>query len=123
MADRPVGAFRVIGWKQRPLSPTESAKGEESRGSWTPIRFQKLEVREMERVVLTRAMVGFAHMQVCAASDATDEEILAVCNARNQSGTDRGWTTVCRGDDEFWGPTRPVQCSDDPARTHFLVSC
>ena len=81
----------------------------------------------MERVVVTRAIVGIAHMQVCAVADATDEEILAVCNVQNPSGTTAGWVSVIREnyDDEFWGgkKKRPVVCADDPTRKHFIVGC
>ena len=79
----------------------------------------------MEKIIVTNPFVGIAHMQVCAANDATDEEILAVCNATNPAGTTNGWSHVCRNDepDEFWGPTCPVQCSDDKGRTHFLIAC
>lgn len=81
----------------------------------------------MDKVVVTRAMVGVCHMQVCAANDATDSEILAVCNRENPAGTSFGWTTVIRSadpeDTEFWGDTSPVACESDITRTHFLVSC
>lgn len=73
-----------------------------------------------ERVVVTRAFVGIATMQVCAAKDAADEEILAVCNATNLAGTEQGWVRVCRTPDD--GPA-PVPCADDPERTHFIVAC
>ena len=75
------------------------------------------------RVFVTRPMYGVCHMQVCAANDATDDEILAVCNQENPSGTEHGWSTVCRSDSEAWGKTAPVTCKSDPARTHFLVAC
>jgi hypothetical protein len=77
----------------------------------------------MERIVVTNPMVGIAHMQVCAVADATDEEILSVCNRDNLAGTRNGWTTVCRENDGFWGDTGPVACKDDPSRMHFLVAC
>lgn len=82
----------------------------------------------MERVVVTRAMIGICHMQVCAIKDVTDEEILDVCNAENPSGTSNGWASVIReqGDNpEFWGGDKmlPVKCDDDPERLHFLVAC
>jgi hypothetical protein len=77
----------------------------------------------MPRIVVTRSIVGIAHMQVCAEADVTDEEILAVCNRENPSGTEYGWSRVCRADDEFWGKTAPTPCADDPTRTHFLVAC
>jgi hypothetical protein len=72
----------------------------------------------LPRVVVTRAIVGIVSMQVCAVSDATDEEILAVCNRENPSGTSQGWTSVVRE-----GAGAPVTCHDDPARQHLLVSC
>ena len=79
------------------------------------------------RVVVTRAMVGIAHMQVCAVADATDEEILDVCNRENPAGTTGGWQRVCRHEaDEidFWGWGKaPVACQDDPTRIHLLVAC
>lgn len=75
------------------------------------------------RVVVTRPIKGIAHMQVCAVSDATDEEILEVCNRLNPSGAEHGWSSVCHEDSAFWGKVAPIQCADDPTRTHFIVSC
>lgn len=81
-----------------------------------------------QRVVITRPMVGICHMQVCAVENATDEEILAVCNAMNASGTTNGWTHVIRESEpksDFW-PTesmKPTPCQQDSERVHFLVSC
>ena len=72
-----------------------------------------------KRVIVTRPVIGFAHMQVCAVADATDEEILSVCNSENPSGTSHGWTGVIREE----GVQGPIQCATDPKRTHFLVSC
>lgn len=82
-------------------------------------------VTDEKRVVVTRIAVGIVHMQVCACKDATDEEILAVCNLENKAGTSNGWAKVCRNTEpeEFWGPTMPTQCADDPNRIHFLVAC
>lgn len=80
----------------------------------------------MDRVIVTRPMQGICHMQVCAARNATDEEILAVCNRDNPSGTEKGWTHVLRHDEEFLGTSGggPVPCADDPEnRFHFLVAC
>lgn len=76
-----------------------------------------------KRVVITRPICGIAHMQVCAVKDATDEEILEVCNRENPSGTSNGWTSVIRSDCEFWGPTAPVACQSEPERMHFMVAC
>lgn len=79
----------------------------------------------MERVCVTNPFCGICHMQVCAVTDATDEEILAVCNALNPSGTTNGWGTVHRVDSDWMGGIvrAPVVCADDRNRKHFLVSC
>lgn len=71
-----------------------------------------------EKIIVTKPFVGICHMQVCAESDATDEEILKVCNSQNPSGTSNGWTEVIRE-----GEGGPVECADVKGRTHFLVSC
>lgn len=82
-----------------------------------------MERESMKRVIVTRPIFGICHMQVCAAKDATDEEILEVCNRENLAGTQNGWSHVCREDSEFWGPTAPVTCADDENRLHILVAC
>jgi len=76
-----------------------------------------------ERVIITRAIVGVCHMQVCVASDVTDDEILAVCNSENPAGTLNGWSHICRENDEFWGKTEPNSCANYPGRMHYLVCC
>lgn len=81
----------------------------------------------MDRVVVTRPMVNIFTMQVCAVKDATDKEIIEVCDKENPAGTTMGWTTVIREVDEnsiFKGENKlPVVCDDDPDRLHFLVLC
>jgi hypothetical protein len=81
----------------------------------------------MNRVLISNPLCGIFHMQVCAEADATDEEILAVCNLENPSGTTNGWTTVIRRDDPedaSEGQTlAPVRCETHPERLHFLVGC
>jgi hypothetical protein len=63
-------------------------------------------------------------MQVCAVKDATDEEILLVCNEENPSGTTCGWVRVIREDIEGNpNPTGPTQCTKFKGRVHFLVGC
>ncbi len=54
----------------------------------------------MDRVVVTIPFSGICYMQVCAVSDATDEEILEVANSKNPSGTTNGWVEVAREDYE-----------------------
>jgi hypothetical protein len=83
----------------------------------------------MNRVVVTRSILdpkenglySLCYMQVCAAADASDEEILAVCNRENPSGTEHGWSRVIR-EDSHPAPG-PVQCADDDGRLHILVAC
>lgn len=85
----------------------------------------------MERVVILRPMMRLFAMQVCAVSDATDEEILRVCNLQNPSGTTNGWCEVIRHvekhhEDNFQAFSKncePVTCEDDPNRTHFIIGC
>jgi len=81
----------------------------------------------MDRVIVTNPFCGFAHMSVCAANDASDAEILAVCNAKNPAGTLNGWCDVVRFADEngFTTPNMlPVACADHPnERTHYMVAC
>lgn len=72
----------------------------------------------LARVIITKCMVGIFHMQVCAVADATDEEILAVCNRENPSGTSMGWCQVVRS-----GEGAPVNCEQHSGRTHFLAAC
>jgi hypothetical protein len=74
--------------------------------------------RMMDRIVVTNWFFGIFCMQVCAEKDATDEEILLVCNRENVSGTTNGWVTVIRD-----GEGAPVVCNDDPRRLHILVAC
>lgn len=76
----------------------------------------------MERVVVSIPFAGLCYMQVCAVADATDEEILEVANRENPAGTENGWMEVARENDEN-EQKRPVQCADDPNRTHFILTC
>ena len=80
----------------------------------------------MNRVEITRSIMGILHMQVCAVDDATDEEILKVCNEENPSGVENGWSEVIRESDDSLGREEnkvPVPCEDHEGRTHFLVLC
>ena len=78
----------------------------------------------MERVIVTNPMVGIFGMQVCAIEDATDEEILKVCNSENVSGTSNGWCRVIREIRDDWDTNAlPVRCADYPDRVHFIVTC
>jgi hypothetical protein len=81
----------------------------------------------MNRVKVTKCMVGICGMQVCAVKDATDEEILAVCNRENPSGTSNGWSEVVREIDESCAyrtkNMQPGQCETYEDRMHFIVIC
>lgn len=81
---------------------------------------------QWNKIEVTKCMVGICHMQVCAHKDATDDEILEVCNRENPAGTSNGWSGVHREadpEDSFWKLPGAVQCADDPDRLHILVSC
>lgn len=72
----------------------------------------------MERVIVTRPIIGICHMQVCACNDASEAEILEVANRDNPAGTSQGWTSIERD-----GVQAPVPCKDEPDRTHYLLAC
>ena len=72
----------------------------------------------MERVVVTRPVMGLLYMQVCAVEGATDEEILGVANSKNPAGTTNGWARVVRD-----GEMKPVPCEDHPGRQHLILVC
>jgi hypothetical protein len=75
----------------------------------------------MEKIIITRPILGLCHMQVCAITTATDTEILQYCNKHNPSGTTNGWTTVIRDDPDK--NLNPVQCKEYEKRMHYLISC
>jgi hypothetical protein len=81
----------------------------------------------MKRVIITQPIFGICYMQVCAEADASDEEILEVCNSENPSGTTNGWAEVIRTVEEehnYRIPNfQPVQCSEYSDRQHFLIVC
>jgi hypothetical protein len=65
---------------------------------------------------------ALCYMRVCAAADATDEEILAHANSDNPAGTEHGWSHVVRADEGLlW--RGPVVCASDRERRHFIVVC
>ncbi len=74
----------------------------------------------MNKVIVTRCVVGICHMQVCAVASATNKEILKVCNMENPSGVSP-WGKVIRKKTK--SDPGPVKCADDSKRKHFLVSC
>lgn len=81
-----------------------------------------------QRVCVTLPYAGFRAMQVCVVQDATDQEILEVCNRENPQLVSRGWHTVVRdaahareiGVDECAAPGKCVECPD---RLHKIAIC
>ena len=73
----------------------------------------------MERIEITKPIVGICYMQVCAEEDVTDDQILEVCNKNNPSGTMNGWSEVIRGEQT----SAPVNCEKYEGRKHFMVAC
>lgn len=79
---------------------------------------------DFDRVFITKRFAGLGTMQVCTASDATDEEILSVCNQdtdkilnSQEIETDHPtWNHVIRE-----GELAPVQCEKHPSRKHIIV--
>lgn len=72
----------------------------------------------MKKIHVTRGIIGICHMQVCVEGEATDKEILDVCNQEYPSGTSNGWSEIIRS-----GEGGPVTCHEDPQRTHYLAVC
>ncbi len=82
----------------------------------------------MNRVLITKPINQLCGMNVCAVDDATDEEILAICNTENRSGTDNGWIEVVRDDSRDTHcregeSLAPVACASFPGRTHYTILC
>lgn len=75
--------------------------------------------KAMEDIIITKAMVGICHMQVCAIKSLSDKEIVDYANRFNPSGTSNGWSCVVRDDDRL----KPVQCEDHPDRQHLILVC
>lgn len=72
----------------------------------------------MEKVIVTRPMIGICHMQVCADKGVSEEEVLREANRQNPSGTMNGWSRIERD-----GSMAPVACADDPNRMHYMIVC
>ena len=77
----------------------------------------------MNKIVVTKHMIGICHMQVCAEKDSTDKEVLEVANRENPSGTSGGWAEVYREGSSCDDNCKPVVCADDPERIHLMLVC
>jgi len=84
--------------------------------------------QEGQRVLVTLPYAGFRAMQVCVVEEATDEEILKICNRENPQLVNGGWHTVVKskkhakecGVDEN---SAPGKCEDCPGRLHKIILC
>ena len=78
----------------------------------------------MNKIEITKPILGIYAMQVCAIKGLTDEEILEVCNTENPAGTTAGWTKVYREEDDTHGKNLlPVQCKEYEDREHLIIMC
>jgi len=67
-------------------------------------------------------------MQVCVVSDATDEEILRICNSENPQLVSGGWHTVVRDKDHarqlgVSEDAAPGNCVECKGRLHKIALC
>ncbi len=84
--------------------------------------------KEGQRVLVTLPWAGLRAMQVCVMKNATDEEILEVCNRENPQRTTGGWHTVVRSAEHarelhLDETSAPGQCHDCPDRMHKIAVC
>ena len=83
--------------------------------------------KEGQRVLVTLPFAGLRAMQVCAVQDATNEEILKVCNEENPQLVTGGWHTVVRTEEDIKDGTSvealPGRCVEFPDRLHIIVLC
>ena len=95
-------------------------------GSLTPEQQKELDRIASERVCVSMPVAGVYAMQVCAVDDATDEEILYVCNRDNPSHAGyTKWNEVVRDPKKSnLGPgAAPGPCAELKGRIHFIVRC
>ena len=81
-----------------------------------------------QRVCVTLPFAGLRAMQVCAVADATDEEILKVCNEENPQLVQRGWHTVVRTEadcerEHVDKEAVPGKCVECEGRLHIIALC
>ena len=87
-----------------------------------PSPLPRVEVTRTAMRPSTHGLYAFCTMQVCAVADASDEEILRVCNAENPSGVNP-WDTVVRTDDDHKVMPGRNPCAEHAGRFHYLVLC
>jgi len=83
---------------------------------------------EGQRVCVTLPFAGFRAMQVCCVEDATDDEILKVCNAENPQMVTGGWHTVVKSKEHARelgvnDSAAPGDCVECPGRKHKIALC
>jgi hypothetical protein len=79
-------------------------------------------------VVVTKALMGpewgiwaLVYMQVCAHGECPPELIEQRANELNPPGSSAPWRLSTEGPDGQ--DLSPVQCAQDPARLHHMLSC
>lgn len=97
----------------------------EAGAFWDSVR-----VRRRKRAMVTGAYAGLFACQVCVVPDATDEEILAVCNRDDPRTEGFSWTKVIRTKEDVkaeglrsldGSSVIPGQCVECPPRLHMIV--
>jgi hypothetical protein len=77
----------------------------------------------MDKVIITRPIIGICWMQACVEDGVSDEEILSECNRLNPAGTQLGWSRIYQDDEEQEKTFRPVRCNDHSNRRHVILVC
>lgn len=65
--------------------------------------------------------IGFVSASVCAAGDATVEEVSARLGALHPTGLSWGWQLASEA--FRTGESNPCPCNTDPTRRHWLLTC
>jgi hypothetical protein len=64
---------------------------------------------------------ALCYMQVCAHGEVPPERVEEVANLENPPGSSAPWSITSKGPEGT--DLSPVQCLDDPARLHYMLSC
>lgn len=80
-------------------------------------------------VVVTKFMMdpaewglyAMCYMQVCAYGEVSEEQVEERANTLNPPGTTGRWKITAEGPEG--SDLLPIQCQDNPARIHYMLSC
>lgn len=81
---------------------------------------QTQEPQEIADVIVTRAVLGICHMQVCAHKTVPHDAVEREANRENPAGTEHGWRLLL---DDAAENQRPVVCETHPDRLHYMLVC